>query len=45
MTPEEHSAALIDVLLLADAIPNHRPPGPLTFPRIDSRRFGGFQDP
>ena len=28
----------LDVLLLADAIPVRRPPGPLRFPRIDSGR-------
>lgn len=35
-TPEAHAAALVDVLLLADAVPRRRPPGPLAFPRIDS---------
>lgn len=34
-TPEEHAARLVDVLLLADALP-HRRTGPLTFPRIRS---------
>ena len=36
--PSDHAAALVDVLLLADAIPNRRPLRPLAFPRIDSRR-------
>jgi len=38
--PSEHAAALVDVLLLADAIPHRRPIRPLSFPRIDSRRGG-----
>lgn len=34
----EHAARLVDVLLLADAIPARgRPRPPLAFPRIDSR--------
>lgn len=33
---EAHAAALVDVLLLADAVPVRRAPDPLTFPRIDS---------
>lgn len=33
---EEHGRRLVDVLLLADAIPHRRRP-PLAFPRIDSR--------
>lgn len=37
-SPEEHAAALVDVLLLADAIPVRRDPAPLRFPRIDSGR-------
>jgi transcriptional regulator with XRE-family HTH domain len=37
-SPEQHAAALVDVLLLADAIPVRRPPGPLRFPRLDSGR-------
>jgi transcriptional regulator with XRE-family HTH domain len=32
----ERGARLVDVLLLADAIPTHRSPGPLTFPRLRS---------
>lgn len=35
-SPEAHAAALVDVLLLADAIPRRRPPAALAFPRIDS---------
>jgi len=31
-----HADALVDVLLLADAIPARRQSGPLSFPRIDS---------
>lgn len=34
----DRGAALVDVLLLADAIPVRRAPGPLRFPRIDSTR-------
>ncbi|MBX7067790.1 MAG: helix-turn-helix domain-containing protein [Microthrixaceae bacterium] len=34
----DRGAALVDVLLLADAIPVRRAPGPLLFPRIDSTR-------
>lgn len=38
-TPEEHGAALVDVLLLADAIPLRTPPArTLDAPRIVSRR-------
>lgn len=38
-TPEEHGAALVDVLLLADAVPRRRQPSrTLPFPRIDSVR-------
>jgi len=37
-TAAEHAARLVDVLLLADAIPARRGPRPpLAFPRIDSR--------
>jgi len=37
-TPAEHAARLVDVLLLADAIPTRRRARPpLAFPRIDSR--------
>ncbi len=35
VSPEEHAARLVDVLLLADAI-GHRQRAPLAFPRIDS---------
>lgn len=36
-TPEARSAAVIDVLLLADAVPRRRPAEPHpTFPRMDS---------
>jgi transcriptional regulator with XRE-family HTH domain len=35
-TPQAHAEALVDVLLLADAIPARRPSGRLAFPRIDS---------
>jgi transcriptional regulator with XRE-family HTH domain len=38
-TPEARSAAIIDVLLLADAVPRRRPPERRpTFPRMDSTR-------
>lgn len=38
-TPDDHAAALVDVLLLADAVPLRRRPSPtMTFPRIDSVR-------
>lgn len=38
-TPEAHAAALVDVLLLGDAVPRRRRPSPtLSFPRIDSVR-------
>lgn len=37
-SPEAHAAALVDVLLLADAVPVRRAAGPLRFPRIDSGR-------
>jgi transcriptional regulator with XRE-family HTH domain len=40
LTPAAHGAALVDVLLLADAIPVRRAPGPLTFPRIRSSSGG-----
>ena len=36
-TPERHAAALVDVLLLADAVPRRTPPARVvTFPRMDS---------
>lgn len=35
-SPEQHADRLLDVLLLADAIPP-RPRPPLSFPRVDSR--------
>lgn len=38
LTPEQHAQALVDVLLLADAIPRREPPERrLEFPKIDSR--------
>lgn len=35
---EERAARLVDVLLLADAIPSRRRRDPIVFPRIDSSR-------
>ena len=37
-TAEDHAAALIDVLLVADAIPVRQARSPLAFPRISSER-------
>lgn len=40
VTPRDHADALVDVLLLADAIPLRRMPSrTLKFPRIDSTRL------
>ena len=37
---EERGEALVQLLLLADALPSHQRVGkPLTFPRLDSTRF------
>jgi transcriptional regulator with XRE-family HTH domain len=33
---DEHASRLVDVLLLADAIPTRRPAAPLAFPRLRS---------